>query len=46
MLENARDALTAAFQHLVVRLLDHLKELDHQVGELETRSKPGTAVVI
>ena len=31
--------LPAAFRHLVERLLDHLKELDRQVGELEAQIK-------
>jgi transposase len=39
VLENATDKLPAAFRHLVERLLDHLKELDRQVGQLEAQIK-------
>src|SRR5262245_35595495 len=39
VLENATDKLPAAFPHLVGRLLDHFKELDRQVGELEAQIK-------
>lgn len=35
MVEDAGDALPGAFRALVQRMLDHLKELDRQVGELE-----------
>jgi len=39
VLENATDKLPAAFRHLVERLLEHLKELDRQVGQLEAQIK-------
>jgi transposase len=39
ILENASDELPAEFRHLVERLLEHLKELDRQVGELELQIK-------
>jgi transposase len=35
LLEQAGDALPGVFVQLVQRMLDHLKELDRQVGELE-----------
>ncbi|TYQ14071.1 UNVERIFIED_ORG: hypothetical protein JN05_03474 [Zoogloea ramigera] len=35
MVEHPGDALPGAFRALVQRMLDHLKELDRQVGELE-----------
>jgi len=35
MVEEAGDALPGALRSLVQRMLDHLKELDRQVGELE-----------
>ena len=37
--ENASDKLPAAFQHLLERLSDPLKELDRQVGQLEAQIK-------
>jgi transposase len=39
LVEHARGELPAAFRHLVDRMLDHLKELDRQVGELEAQIK-------
>ena len=39
LLEDAADELPAAFRHLIERLLDHLKELDRQVDELEAQIK-------
>lgn len=39
LLETASSELPAAFGHLVVRLLDHFKELDRQVGEREAQLK-------
>jgi transposase len=39
VVENASSELPAAFRHLVDRMLDHLKELDRQVGELEAQIK-------
>ena len=39
VLEGATAKLPAAFPHLVERLLDHLKELDRQVGQLEAQIK-------
>lgn len=35
MIEDTRDTLPGAFRTLVQRMLDHLKELDRQVDELE-----------
>jgi transposase len=35
LIEEAGDTLPGAFRALVQRMLDHLKELDRQVGELE-----------
>lgn len=35
LVEEAGDALPGAFRALVLRMLDHIKELDRQVGELE-----------
>ena len=37
LIEDASNELPGAFRLLVQRLLDHLKELDRQVDELETR---------
>ena len=37
LIEDASNDLPGAFRLLVQRLLDHLKELDHQVGELEAQ---------
>ncbi len=37
LIEDASNELPGAFRLLVQRLLDHLKELDRQVGELETQ---------
>lgn len=39
LVENSSDKLPATFRHLVNRLLEHLKELDRQVGELEVQIK-------
>lgn len=39
LLDDASTELTGAFRHLVQRLLEHLKELDRQVGELERQIK-------
>jgi transposase len=39
LLEQAKDTLPVAFRELIERLLDHLKELDRQVGELEVKIK-------
>ena len=39
LVEEAGDALPGAFRALVQRMLDHLKELDRQVGELELQIK-------
>lgn len=39
LLDEAGDALPGAFRALVRRMLDHLKELDRQVGELELQIK-------
>jgi transposase len=39
MLDAAGDAVPLAFRHLIERLLDHLKELDRQVGEFEVQIK-------
>jgi transposase len=39
VVEHASGELPAAFCHLVNRMLDHLKELDRQVGELEAQIK-------
>ncbi len=39
MLDAAGDAVPLAFRHLIARLLEHLKELDRQVGELEVQIK-------
>ncbi len=35
LIEDATNELPGAFRHLMQRLLDHLKELDRQVGEIE-----------
>ena len=37
LIEDASNELPGAFHMLVQRLLDHLKELDHQVDELEAQ---------
>jgi transposase len=37
LLDEAHDELPAAFRELVRRLLDHFKELDRQVGEMEVQ---------
>ena len=37
ILDNTEFDLPAVFRHLVQRLVEHLKELDRQVGELELR---------
>lgn len=37
LLEEAKDELPGAFRELLQRLLDHLKELDRQVGEMEVQ---------
>ena len=37
LLDEAKDALPGAFRDLVQRLLEHLKELDRQVGEMEVQ---------
>lgn len=39
MIDAAGDAVPLAFRHLIERLLEHLKELDRQVGELEVQIK-------
>jgi transposase len=39
LIEDASNELPGSFRLLVNRLLSHLKELDHQVGELEARIK-------
>ncbi|GAC1336015.1 MAG: IS110-like element ISPa11 family transposase [Collimonas sp.] len=37
LLDAADDSLPGAFKALVLRMLDHLKDLDRQVGELEVQ---------
>lgn len=37
LLEQEKDQLRGTFRELIHRLLDHLKELDRQVGELEVQ---------
>jgi transposase len=37
LLDEAKDELPGAFRELVQRLLEHLKELDRQVGEMEVQ---------
>ena len=39
LMEDARIELPLPFRLLVQRLLEHLKELDRQVGEIETQIK-------
>jgi len=39
LVDNASGELPAAFRQLVARMLDHLKDLDRQVGELEAQIK-------
>jgi transposase len=39
LLERAGDTLPGVFRHLMNRLLEHFKELDRQVGELELQIK-------
>ena len=39
LIEDASNELTGSFRLLVDRLMGHLKELDRQVGELETQIK-------
>jgi transposase len=39
LIEDASNELTGSFRLLVDRLMDHLKELDRQVDELESRIK-------
>jgi len=39
LIEDASNELTGAFRLLVERLMDHLKELDRQAGELEVQIK-------
>jgi len=37
LLDEAKDELPGVFQELIQRLLEHLKELDRQVGEMEVQ---------
>jgi len=37
LLDESKDAMPGAFRELVQRLLEHLKELDRQVGEMEVQ---------
>jgi hypothetical protein len=46
LLEEASNDLTGAFRLLIQRLMEHLKELDRQVAEMEGRSRPGTTPAI
>ncbi len=39
LIEDASNELTGSFRLLIDRLMDHLKELDKQVGELDTKIK-------
>ena len=39
LLDKAGEQLPASFRQLVTRLLCHMRELDHQVGELEAQIK-------
>lgn len=39
MVEQASDELPGVFRHLISRLLEHFKELDRQVGEIEVQIK-------
>ncbi len=39
LLDNESSELPAGFRHLVARLVDHFRELDRQVGELEAQIK-------
>lgn len=39
LLEQAGDGLPGVFRHLMTRLLEHFKELDRQVGEIEVQIK-------
>ena len=39
LIEDGANELTGMFRHLIERLLDHLKELDRQVNELEAQIK-------
>ena len=39
LIEDASNELTGSLRMLIQRLMDHLKELDRQVGELETQIK-------
>jgi transposase len=39
LLDNESSELPAGFRHLVARLMDHFRELDRQVGELEAQIK-------
>ena len=39
LIEDASNELPGAFRILVQQLLDHLKELDRQVGELEVQTQ-------
>ena len=39
MLEEAAQRLPVSFQQRVARMMDHLKEMDHHVGELELQIK-------
>ena len=39
LVEQAGDGLPGVFRHLMTRLLEHFKELDRQVGEIEVQIK-------
>lgn len=39
LVEQASDELPGVFRHLISRLLEHFKELDRQVGEIEVQIK-------
>ena len=42
IIEDARTNLPGSFRLLIQRLVDHLKELDRQVGEMEAQIQAGT----
>lgn len=45
LLDSAKDELPGAFRQLIQRLLDQMKELDRQIGEMELQIKTGTETV-
>jgi hypothetical protein len=46
LIEDASIELAGSVRMLIDRLMEHLKELDRQVDELDAKSKSGTAQVM